>query len=155
MQVDDEHACPDCGVLVGGRPYDVREMRIKDLPMGHRPLQVVWRKRRYRCPESACRRRVFTERSTQVPPRRRLTARLRERLEEAVSRSARSAADVAAEYRVSWWSVQKALVDKASRLTDTAAAVPVRDARPGRDSGPLGALVLARRRTTAHRPDGG
>jgi transposase len=55
MQADDEHGCPRCWVFVGGRPYDLREMRIKDLPMGHRPLEVVWRKRRYRCRESACR----------------------------------------------------------------------------------------------------
>ena len=53
MQVDDEHACPRCGVLVAGKPYDVREMRVKDLPVGHRPLLVVWRKRRYRCLEAA------------------------------------------------------------------------------------------------------
>ena len=25
MQTADEHACPQCGVLVGGRPFDVRE----------------------------------------------------------------------------------------------------------------------------------
>lgn len=47
MQVAHEHACPRCGVLVNGRPYDARESRIKDLPMGHRPIEVIWRKRRY------------------------------------------------------------------------------------------------------------
>jgi len=25
MQDADEHACPRCGVLVGGKPYDLRE----------------------------------------------------------------------------------------------------------------------------------
>ncbi len=59
MQAADEHGCPRCGVLVGGKPYDVRESTIKDLPMGHRPPQVVWRKRRYRCPEPRCSQRVF------------------------------------------------------------------------------------------------
>ena len=63
MQVADEHPYPRCGVLAGGRPYDVREMAVKDLPIGDRPLQVVWRKRRYRCRERACPQRVFTERS--------------------------------------------------------------------------------------------
>lgn len=48
MQAAKEHGCPRCGVLVGGKPYDVRESRIKDLPVGHRPPLVVWRKRRYR-----------------------------------------------------------------------------------------------------------
>lgn len=41
--------------------------------MGHRELEVVWRKRRYRCVERWYTQRVFTERSEQVPPRHRLT----------------------------------------------------------------------------------
>ena len=122
MQEADEHACPRCGVLVGGRPYDVRESRLTDLPMGHRPLEVIWRKRRYRCAERGCPQRVFTERSEQVPPRHRLTARLRARLESAASRSARALSDVAAEYGVSWWSVHRALV--AAALARAACAPP-------------------------------
>ena len=117
MQVADEHACPRCGVLAGGKPYDVREMRVKDLPVGHRPLLVVWRKRRYRCLQSRCPQRVFTERSEQIPPRHRLTRRLRQRLEHAASRSARALSDVAAEYGVSWWSVHHALLVKALERT--------------------------------------
>jgi len=111
----DEHACPRCGVLVS-RPYDVRESGIKDLPFGQRPLTVTWRKRRYRCQQAVCPRRVFTETSDQVPRRHRLTGRLRAKLEDAASRSARSCADVAREYGVSDWSVHKALVAKASGL---------------------------------------
>jgi transposase len=106
-------------VLVDGRPYDVRESRIRDLPMGHRPLEVVWRKRRYRCVERGCPQRVFTERSIQVPPRHRLTARLRAKLESAASRSVRALSDLAAEYGGSWWSVHRALV-----LAAVATAVP-------------------------------
>src|SRR5512135_239247 len=81
--------------------------------MGHRPLQVVWRKRRYHCPERRCAQRLFTERSAQVPPRHRLTQRLRDKLERSASGSARSLADVAAEYAVSWWSVNRAVVRQA------------------------------------------
>jgi transposase len=125
MQVADEHACPRCGVLVGGKPYDVRESRIKDLPMGHRRLEVVWRKRRYRCAERRCAQRVFTERSEQVPPRHRLIQRLRAKLESAASGSARALSDVAAEYGVSWWSVSRALVVAAVERI-AAAPPPVR-----------------------------
>lgn len=125
MQVGDEHGCPRGGVLVAGKPYDVREMRIKGLPFGHRPVQVRWRKRRYRCAERSCPQRVFTERSEQIGPRRRLTLRLRARLEQAASRSARAASDVAREYGVSWWSVHEAMVDRAVALTDRPLA-PVR-----------------------------
>ncbi len=116
LGVEEEHACPACGVLAGPRPYDVRESRIKDLPFGHRPLRVTWRKRRYRCAEPSCPRRIFTETSEQIPPRHRLTGRLRAKLESAASSSARSCADVAREYRVSDWSVHKALLDKAIGL---------------------------------------
>ena len=97
MQIASEHACPRCGVIAGSRPYDVRESRVKDLPMGHRRVQVIWRKRRYRCRETACAQRVFVERSVQIPPRYRLTGRLRARLESAASVSARALSDVATE----------------------------------------------------------
>jgi zinc-finger of transposase IS204/IS1001/IS1096/IS1165 len=126
MQAADEHGCPRCGVVVGGKPYDVRESRIKDLPCGHRPLLVVWRKRRYRCPERRCPQRVFTERSAQVLPRCRLTARLGGRLEQAASRSARALSDVAAEYDVSWWSVHQALVVAAAVGRAEVPTAPVR-----------------------------
>lgn len=120
MQAADEHACPRCGVLVGGKPYDLRESRVKDLPMGSRPLLVVWRKRRYRCGERRCPQQIFTERSVQIPPRRRLTVRLRRKLEQAASGSARALSDVAAEYDVSWWSVNDALVTAAVARASTA-----------------------------------
>ena len=123
MQVADEHACLRCGVLAGGKPYDAREMRVKDLPLGHRPLLVIWRKRRYRCLATGCPQRVFTEQSEQLPPRHRLTRRLRDRLEQAASRSARAVSDVAAEYGVSWWSVHRALLVKALDLTAEVPAV--------------------------------
>jgi transposase len=119
MQIASEHACPRCGVIADVRPYDVRESRVKDLPMGHRPVHVIWRKRRYRCRETGCAQRVFVERSVQIPPRHRLTGRLRSRLESAASVSARALSDVAAEYGVSWWSVQRALVVAAVARTPT------------------------------------
>ena len=125
MQIAAEHACPRCGVIADARPYDVRESRVKDLPMGHRRLEVIWRKRRYRCLETVCAQRVFVERSVQIPPRHRLTGRLRARLELAASRTARALSDVAGEYGVSWWSVQRALVVAAVARTPTVLA-PVR-----------------------------
>ncbi len=122
MGLADEHACPSCGVLVS-KVFQLREMALKDLPFGHRPLVLRWRKRRYACPEPRCPRRTFTETSTEVPPRHRLTGRLRARLESAASHSARALSDVAAEYDVSWWSVQHALVVKAAALLPDPAPV--------------------------------
>jgi transposase len=110
--VSGEQACPACGVF-SARVHSRWVQGIKDLPYG-RSLDVRWRKRRWACDESACRRRTFSESNDQVGPGRRLTRRLRDRLEEAVSGSLRSAADVAREYDVSWWSVNSALVVKAA-----------------------------------------
>ncbi len=109
-----EQACPACGVLTG-RVHSRWSQAIKDLPYG-RPLRVRWRKRRFACPEAGCSRRTFTERAEQIGPGQRLTHRLRERLEAAVSGSARSVADVAREYGVSWWSVHRALVARAAAV---------------------------------------
>lgn len=122
MGAADEHACPRCGVLVS-KVFQLREMALKDLPFGHRRLVLRWRKRRYACPEGRCPRRTFTETSAQVPPRHRLTGRLRARLESAASHSARALSDVAAEYGVSWWSVQHALVVTAAGLLPDPAPV--------------------------------
>jgi transposase len=107
-----EQACPSCGVP-SRRVHSRWVQRLKDLPYG-RPLSVLWRKRRWACDEPACRRRTFCEHNRQVGRGQRLTRRLRERLEQAVSASPRSAADVAREYGVSWWSVNRALVARAA-----------------------------------------
>ena len=119
--VEDEQGCPDCGVL-SGSVHSRRRRKIKDLPHGCRPLRVWWDQRRWVCRERACRRRTFAETSGQVGAGQRLTRRLREQLERAVSGSTRSAADVAREYDVSWWSVNTALVVAAASMTPQAPA---------------------------------
>ena len=115
MQVAGEHGCPRCGVVVGGKPYDVRESRVKDLPFGERPLTVIWRKRRYRCPEPACEQRIFVERSSEIAPGRRSSERLRRALARADA-ECRAYARVAAEYGVSWWLVNDVAVRAAAVL---------------------------------------
>ena len=119
--VEGEQGCPDCGVL-SAAVHARKLRRIKDLPHGRRPLRVLWDQRRWACRERQCRRRTFAERSQQVGPGQRLTRRLREQLERAVSKSTRSCADVAADYEVSWWSVNRALVVKAAEVLGPAPA---------------------------------
>ena len=82
--VVEKQACPDCGVL-SGSVHSRRLRRIKDLPHGRRPLRVCWDQRRWACRERACRRRTCAETSGQVGAGQRLTRRLREQLERAVS----------------------------------------------------------------------
>ncbi len=115
--------CPACGVI-SDRVHERPLMRVKDLPVGGGPVQLWWRKRRYRCGEPACPRQSFTETSAAVPARSRLTGRLRHRLATAVARSNRAVADVAAEYGVAWWTVHRALVAAAAALLPAPSPTP-------------------------------
>jgi transposase len=105
--------CPDCGAestRVKERPL----ARIRDLPVADQQVALWWRKRRLACLESSCPRGSFTQVSTEIPPRSRLTARLRQRLAEAVARSNRAVSEVAAEYGVAWRTVHRAFVAAAA-----------------------------------------
>jgi transposase len=118
---DVEQACPVCGVL-SASVHARKRRRVKDLPHGLRPLTLCWIQRRWKCLDPVCERKTFAETSTQIGRGRRLTLRLREQLERAVSASTRSAADVAREHAVSWWSVNASLVAKAAAMRGPAAA---------------------------------
>jgi transposase len=68
---------------------------------------VLWRKRRWRCRNEDCDRQTFTEQ--QVPAGMRTTARLRTAL-AAAAEDGRDQSEVAAAHRVSWPTVQRAVV---------------------------------------------
>jgi transposase len=46
--VEDEQACPDCGVL-SGKVHGRKLRLVKDLPHGRRPLRLWWQQRRWAC----------------------------------------------------------------------------------------------------------
>lgn len=51
-------------------------MRLIDAPAFGRPVRIVWRKRRWRCPEPACRTATFVEQNAEIAaPRAKLTTR--------------------------------------------------------------------------------
>ena len=56
--------CPTCGVLAHGHGRVL--VRLVDAPSAGRPVTVLWRKRRWVCPELACPRRSFVEQDGQV-----------------------------------------------------------------------------------------
>jgi len=107
--VEPQGICPDCGVA-STKVKDRSLVRIRDLPVADAQVALWWRKRRLICVESSCSRRSFTPTTDEIPARARLTARLRQRLAEAVARSNRAVSEVAAEYRVSWRTVHKAFI---------------------------------------------
>jgi transposase len=112
--VERQGICPDCGVA-STRVKDRALVRIRDLPAADQRVVLWWRKRRLACLETACARRSFTQTTTEIPPRSRLTARLRVRLAEAVAGSNRAVSEVAAEYSLSWWTVHRAFLAASAR----------------------------------------
>ena len=68
---------PDCGCC-GGPLWSngERDVELVDLPAFGRPARLVWRKRRWRCPDRGCEAGTVTERAPEIaPPREKLTAR--------------------------------------------------------------------------------
>lgn len=110
LATDDPDAarCPVCRACSSsGKDWVLT--RPKDLPCGGVFAVVQWRKRRWRCRTEGCPRRTFTEQVAQVPARMRTTTRLRVALATAVE-NGRDQAEVAAAHRVSWPTVQRAVV---------------------------------------------
>ena len=104
-------ACPRCGVF-SSRVKEYRTQRVRDGLSFERPTVLVWAKRRFRCETPGC-VGSFTESTAQVPPRRRLTARLC----AAIARAARdrSTAAVARTFRVGWSTAWRAIAAAARR----------------------------------------
>src|SRR6266545_1680010 len=116
----DERArvCPECGTRAR-RSKGRRVTRPRDLPVGGRRPQLVWAKRRWRCDERACRRRSFTEAVTAVPPRKRLTTRLRASAATAVADRGRTVVQAARDHDLSWPVVAAAFTDHAEQVLPT------------------------------------
>jgi transposase len=60
--------CVGCGVRAA--PHGRRTVRVRDLPIGGRPVVLAWRKRLWRCREPACGGRTWTERTVVIRPGR-------------------------------------------------------------------------------------
>jgi transposase len=102
--VDLDSGCPGCGV-VSTRVHAWVRQRVRDIPHAGQ-VEVVVRKPRLVCAEPACPQRTFTPMTEQLPFRARCTTRLKTAVLSAVIDSGRAVAEVAAEHRVAWWTVQ-------------------------------------------------
>ena len=110
LVTDDPDAarCPACrSVSTSGKDWVLT--RPRDLRCGGEFAIVQWRKRRWRCRTPTCARGSFTEQVGQVPAGMRTTTRLRGALAVAVE-DGRDQSEVAAAHRVSWPTVQRAVV---------------------------------------------
>ncbi|MGP3966041.1 ISL3 family transposase [Nonomuraea sp. 3N208] len=113
----DEQArvCPGCGV----RATRMKEWvitRPRDLPVGGRRCELLWRKRRWICSTAVCPRRTFTEQVPQVPARARLTERLRQASGMAVADGGRTIVQSARDHGVSWPVASAAFTAYAERM---------------------------------------
>jgi len=93
--------CPECGTRAR-RSKGRRTTRPRDLQVGGRRPALVWTKRRWLCDQPECPRRSFTEAVPEVPPRKRLTTRLRASAGAAVADRGRTIVQAARDHDMSW-----------------------------------------------------
>ena len=90
--------CGACGTRAVG--HGRRRVKVRDLPVGERPVVVVWDKRIWRCPDPDCDRRTWSEEHAAIAPRAVLSERARA---EACRRVGEDEDSVAAVARALGW----------------------------------------------------
>jgi transposase len=95
-----------------------RTVRIRDLPIGGRPVVLAWRKRIWRCVEPACAARDLTEQTVAIRARVVLTERDRAEACRRVGKDAHAVAAVARDLGVGWATVMRAVRDHGQPLVD-------------------------------------
>jgi transposase len=127
LHTDERHvsSCPQCSVpavrvheLVVTRPRDL----VRPVGGGLGQPGVVWIKRRWKCDNADCRRATFTESLPQIPPRARLTERVREHAAHLVGQTGIPVSTTAGQCGVSWHTVEEAFTDR----VDPVLAAPMR-----------------------------
>ena len=108
--------CPVCGVIAEAHGRRVR--RLHDIPGSARRWSWWWRQRRYRCAESACPVRGFSEDHDLAPPRAKLTARAAWWAISHIHRDNASVQAVARRLGVDWHTVWDTIKPLLAELAD-------------------------------------
>jgi transposase len=108
--------CVACGSQA--RLHARRRVRVRDLPIGGRPVVLAWRKRVWRCGEPACVVQTWTEQTVAIRPRAVLTERARAEACRRVGKDAHAVAAVARDLGVGWATVMRAVADHGQPLVD-------------------------------------
>lgn len=108
--------CPSCGVVASA--HDRREVRVRDLPSGGRPVVLVWSKRVWRCWDPDCEKRTWTETHPVIGARASLSERARRDACRRVGRDGHSVAQVARDLGVGWSTAMTAVRDYGEPLVD-------------------------------------
>jgi transposase len=119
-------SCQGCGMRA--ELHGRRTVRVRDLPIGGRPVVLWWGKRLWRCREPACQVRTWTEQRAAIRPRAVLTERARAEACRRVGKDAHAVAAVARDLGVGWATIMRAvhehgtlLVEDPTRLEDVTA----------------------------------
>ena len=130
-----EAVCPSCRTP-SSAPRGWAVTRPRDLPVGGRRPRLVWRKRRWYCDQPSCRRGSFTEAAPDIPPRKRLTGRLRAAAGAAVADRGATIVQSARDHAVSWPVVAAAFTAHAEAVLpaqpDAVAVLGIDEIRRGR-----------------------
>ena len=108
--------CSGCGTRAVA--HERRPTAVRDLPCFGRPARLVWRKRRWRCPEADCDRKTWTETSEHLDAQVVLTRRAGAEACRQVGELARPVSKVATEFGVCWWTVMNAVIEHGTPLVD-------------------------------------
>ncbi len=108
--------CPACGTRAQSKGR--REVAVRDTPSGGRAVRLVWRKRLWRCPDSDCDTKTWSESTTAIAPRASLSHRAKADICTQVGRHARSVAAVARDYGVGWDTAMGAVEELGRPLVD-------------------------------------
>src|SRR5918994_1860693 len=109
--------CTGCGTRawVKDRPT----VALVDLPVFGRPAVLVWRKRRWRCPEPECEVSTFSETDPRIAaPRSKVTDRAGRWVTVQVGREGRTVAEVARELGCDWHTVMDAVAAYGTPLVE-------------------------------------
>jgi transposase len=108
--------CTACGTQA--RLHARRTMRVRDLPIGGRPVVLSWHKRVWRCVEPACAVKTWTEQTVAIRARAVLTERARAEACRRVGKDAHAVAAVARDLGVGWATVMRAVADHGTPLVE-------------------------------------
>jgi transposase len=108
--------CIGCGVRA--ELHGRRTVRVRDLPIGGRPVVLAWHQRLWRCREPACKVRTWTERATAIHPRAVLTERARAEACRRVGTDAHAVAAVARDLGVGWATIMRAVAEHGTPLVE-------------------------------------
>ncbi|WP_432506683.1 ISL3 family transposase [Kineococcus arenarius] len=117
-------ACHRCGVLTAD--HGRREHRLADAPAFGTPVQLIWRKRRWRCREPRCPAGAWSEEHPALPVRAKLTARAVAWATQTLRWDDSTVSALARQLGVDWHTLMKAI---RAHAADNLDGEPARGAR--------------------------